>query len=63
MPDVSDKTQYVGWYAALLAEFAHRAAAPGARQTDLLDEAVAVMKLLDLSYRSNEEGRMLDAGA
>lgn len=52
MPDVSDKNQYIGWYAELLQEFARRAGA-GERSTDLLDEAFTVMKLLDASYRSS----------
>ena len=54
MPDVSDKNQYVGWYAALFNEFVDRVAAQNYSH-DLLDEAVNVMDLLDRSYRSAEK--------
>jgi predicted dehydrogenase len=58
MPDVSDKKQYVSWYAALLADFRGRIEG---KQTaaDLLEESTTVMRLLELSYRSSEERRML----
>lgn len=59
MPDVSDKNQYVGWYAALIGEFAARIRA-GNHGDDLLRESVNVMKLLDLSYRSGTERRALE---
>jgi predicted dehydrogenase len=59
MPDVSDKNQYVAWYATLLREFAGRVER-GDRSTDLLDEAANVMKLLDLCYRSSERQAMLE---
>lgn len=59
MPDVSDKSQYVAWYASLFGEFLRRVRNNDA-STDLLDEASNVMKLLDLSYRSSDEGRTLD---
>jgi predicted dehydrogenase len=58
MPDVSDKRQYIAWYAALLADFRARIVAKDPSRA-ALDEATTVMKLLDLSYRSSEEGRML----
>jgi predicted dehydrogenase len=58
MPDVSDKRQYISWYAALLADFRARIVAKDPSRA-ALDEATTVMKLLDLSYRSSEEGRML----
>ncbi|HEV8537771.1 MAG TPA: Gfo/Idh/MocA family oxidoreductase [Bacteroidota bacterium] len=51
MPDVSDKKQYIGWYAALFTEFASRVVEKNCCE-DLLNEAVVVMKLLDLCYRS-----------
>jgi predicted dehydrogenase len=59
MPDVSDKNQYVGWYASLLGEFAARIRAKDYGD-DLLRESVNVMKLLDLSYRSGAERRTLE---
>ncbi len=58
MPDVSDKRQYVAWYAMLLDEFARRIEARDFRP-DGLAEATTVMRLLELSYRSSEERRML----
>jgi predicted dehydrogenase len=59
MPDVADKQQYVQWYAALFREFIGRITADN-RSTDLLDEAINVMKLLDRSYRASMERTMLD---
>jgi predicted dehydrogenase len=59
MADVSDKTQYISWYATLFREFANRVER-GDRSTDLLDEAATVMKLLDLSYRSSERQAMME---
>ncbi|MBI1803640.1 MAG: Gfo/Idh/MocA family oxidoreductase [Ignavibacteriae bacterium] len=59
MPDVSDKSQYVAWYAALFQEFICRIEQKN-MATDLLDEAFMVMKLLDASYRSSEEKAVLD---
>ncbi len=56
MPDVSDKSQYVGWYALLLKEFLDRVES-GNRSGDLLEEAVTVMQLLDLSSSSSAGGR------
>lgn len=58
MPDVSDKKQYVAWYAALLKDFQARIAAKDTSD-DLLTEAATVMKLLDMSYRSSEEQRVV----
>jgi predicted dehydrogenase len=51
MPNVADKSQYVGWYAALAREFVRRVEAKDASR-DLLEEAAAVMHLLDASYRA-----------
>ena len=51
MPDVSDKNQYITWYATLFNEFATRVACKNA-STDLLDEAVMVMRMLEMSYQS-----------
>lgn len=59
MPDVSDKNQYIGWYASLLGEFAARIRG-GNDADDLFRESVNVMKLLDLSYRSGRERRTLE---
>ena len=59
MPDVSDKNQYIGWYASLLGEFAGRIRAKDYGD-DLFRESVNVMKLLDLSYRSGAERRTLE---
>jgi predicted dehydrogenase len=56
MPDVSDKSQYVGWYVSLLKEFVRRVES-GNRSYDLLEEAVTVMQLLDLSSGSSVQGR------
>jgi predicted dehydrogenase len=59
MPDVSDKSQYIGWYASLLKDFLRRVET-GNHSDDLLCEAANVMRLLDLSSRSSEEGRVLE---
>ncbi len=59
MPDVSDKGQYVSWYASLLGEFSKRIRAND-HGPDLLDESMNVMKLLDLAYRSGAERRTLE---
>ncbi len=59
MPDISDKSQYVGWYASLLGEFSSRIRARNYAD-DLLRESANVMKLLDLSYRSGAERRTLE---
>jgi predicted dehydrogenase len=56
MPDVSDKSQYVGWYASLLRDFLQRVES-GNRSDELLAEAVTVMQLLDLSGGSSLQGR------
>lgn len=59
MPDVSDKGQYVSWYASLLGEFSSRIRSDN-RGDDLLNESMNVMKLLDLAYRSGSERRTLE---
>lgn len=53
MPDVSDKNQYVEWYAKLFREFVRRVQGK-MLSTDLLEEAVNVMKMLEVSYRSSD---------
>ena len=53
MPNVSDKQQYIGWYASLFKEFLRRVETRDCSD-DLLCEAVNVMKLLDLSYQSSQ---------
>lgn len=58
MPDVSDKKQYVAWYAALLSEFRGRILAADT-SAEPLAEAVTVMKLLEMSYRSSERGQIV----
>jgi len=57
--DVSDKSQYVSWYAALLREFVQRMRSANT-SLDLLQEAEAVMHLLDVAYRAGAEHRTLD---
>jgi predicted dehydrogenase len=59
MPDVSDKSQYINWYASLFEEFQNRV---DQRNTapDLLEESVNVMKLLDLSYRASDGNAVLE---
>ena len=57
--DVSDKSQYVAWYAALGREFVRRVEARDVSY-DLLEEAEAVMRLLDISYQAAAERRTLD---
>ena len=52
MPDVSDKKQYIRWYAELFGEFAQRIEGKN-HSDDLLIEAEVVMKLLDESYRTS----------
>ena len=54
MPDISDKTQYIGWYASLFKEFVRRVEEKNFSD-DLLCEASNVMKLLDLSYRASAQ--------
>jgi predicted dehydrogenase len=53
MPDVSDKKQYIRWYAELFGEFAQRVEGKN-HSDDLLKEAEVVMRLLDESYRTQE---------
>ena len=59
MPDVSDKNQYISWYASLFGEFRRRVEE---KQTtpDLLNEAVNVMKLLDCSTRASDTDAVLE---
>jgi|ERR1041385_2490353 predicted dehydrogenase len=59
MPDVSDKRQYIVWYSELFNEFSCRVEVKN-YSTDLLDEAVNVMKLLNMSYQSSEQRAVLD---
>ena len=59
MPDISDKRQYIGWYGALFREFAKRVEEKD-YSDDLLQEAVIVMKLLDLSYRGSEQRAIME---
>jgi len=59
MPDISDKDQYVSWYASLMGEFAGRIRAKN-HGHDLLGESLNVMKLLDVCYRSGRERRTLE---
>ena len=59
MPDVSDKKQYVAWYAALINEFAMRLETDNTSD-DLLCEAGRVMQLLELSYRASEQHKILE---
>jgi predicted dehydrogenase len=58
MPDVSDKRQYVSWYASTLREFVRRVGAHDTG-TDLLAEAEDVMRLLAASARSSEQGTVV----
>jgi predicted dehydrogenase len=58
MPDISDKSQYIAWYASLFKEFVCRIEEKN-YSDDLLREAGNVMKLLDLSYRASAEERSL----
>jgi predicted dehydrogenase len=58
MPDISDKRQYVSWYASTLREFVRRVAAHDTA-TDLLDEAEDVMRLLAASAQSSERGTVV----
>ncbi len=59
MPDVSDKNQYVRWYADLLADFSCRIETKNFSH-DLLDESINVMKLLDLCAASSEQRKTMD---
>ncbi|MBI1806825.1 MAG: Gfo/Idh/MocA family oxidoreductase [Ignavibacteria bacterium] len=59
MADISDKNQYVSWYASLFEEFSCRVERRN-YSDDLLQEAVNVMKLLDASYRSSERNAVLE---
>ncbi len=59
MPDISDKSQYVAWYASLFSEFVRRVEDKN-YSDDLLREAGNVMKLLDLSYRASAEHRSME---
>ncbi len=58
MPDVSDKKQYISWYASLFESFHDRIISQNTSD-DLFREAVNVMKLLEMSYRSSEEQRVI----
>jgi predicted dehydrogenase len=57
MPDVSDKNQYVAWYGRLFDEFARRVKRKDA-SSDLLDEAVLVMRMLERSGLSSDQHEM-----
>ncbi len=59
MPDVSDKNQYIKWYVSLFNDFFCKVETQD-RSTNLLEESITVMKLLDLSYRSSAEQRTLE---
>jgi len=59
MPDVSDKNQYVSWYAELIKEFVERIEERNTSD-DLLYEAFNVMKLLDISYKASEQQAILE---
>lgn len=59
MPDISDKREYITWYAALFREFTQRVEERNYGD-DLLNEALTVMKLLDLSYRGSERRSSVD---
>jgi predicted dehydrogenase len=59
MPDVSDKSQYIRWYADLFTEF-HRRVESHNTAKDLLTEAVNVMKLLDISNRASSGNAVLE---
>ena len=59
MPNISDKNQYISWYASLFKEFVRRINEKD-YSDDLLREAINVMKLLDLSYRASESGLILN---
>ncbi|MFI5252356.1 MAG: Gfo/Idh/MocA family protein [Bacteroidota bacterium] len=52
MQNISDKKEYIRWYASLFKEF-YRRVTEKDYSDDLLDEAVTVMDLLDQSYASN----------
>ena len=54
MPDISDKNQYIKWYASLFREFTRRVKEKNYSK-DLMNEAVKVMELLDLSYNSTKK--------
>ena len=58
MPDVSDKRQYIAWYASLLNDFHARIASKNIND-DLLCEAINVMKLLEISYLSSQEQKII----
>ncbi|HUL45104.1 MAG TPA: Gfo/Idh/MocA family oxidoreductase [Bacteroidota bacterium] len=58
MPDVSDKNQYIEWYAKLFQEFARRVNGKIVT-TDLLEESVNVMNMLEVSYRSSDRQTLL----
>ncbi len=59
MLNISDKSQYIGWYASLFKEFLRRIEEKDL-SNDLLSEAGNVMKLLDISYRSSEQHAIID---
>ena len=59
MPDISDKNQYIQWYADMFHEFVNRI---GERNfsKDMLEESVNVMDLLERSYRSSKQHAWLE---
>ncbi len=59
MPDISDKKQYIKWYAELFKEFARRVEAKNTAD-DLLNEAGMVMKLLDVSYNGSQQHKVME---
>lgn len=52
--DVADKQQYIDWYASLFREFV-LSVEHGDKREDGIDEAAAVMNLIDLSYRASKQ--------
>ena len=58
MPDVSDKNQYIKWYAELFDEFVCRIAEKNT-STDLLEESLNVMKLLDACSKASEQSMVV----
>lgn len=58
VPDASDKTQYVAMYVRLIEEFLHQSEL-GKHNAAWIDEAYQSVKILEMCYRSANEGKTM----
>ena len=58
VPDASDKTQYIAMYVRLIEEFLHQSEL-GKQKTPWINEAYQSVKILEMCYRSANEGKTM----